>query len=103
MNLENPSQQTSSLSHAADTQTLVCSRIIHIEPLSLIGHGDENLICTPNQFDFSLCSSAVLSQVLKRLLNDSEQTKSHVGVDNTWNILRRKIYLDPMPVSELPA
>jgi hypothetical protein len=103
MNFETPSEQTSSLSHAADTQALVCPRIIRIEPLSPIGHGDKNLICTPNQFDFSLDSSAVLSQVLKRLLNDSEQTKSHVGVDNTWNILSREIDLNPMPISELLA
>ncbi len=61
--------------------------VIHIEPFSLVVHGDKYPVGVLNQSDLSSRSSAVFLQVLKGFLNDTEQTQSHVRIDNTGDFV----------------
>jgi hypothetical protein len=72
MNLELPTYQANTFSHASDTQTHFISHLLRIESSAVVTHGEKQSVTGLVQIHFGLCRSAMLLQILKTFLDDTE-------------------------------
>jgi hypothetical protein len=72
MNLELPTYQAYTFSHASDTQTHFISYLLRVESSAVVTHGEKQTVPIFAQIHFGLCRSAMLLQILKAFLDDTE-------------------------------
>jgi hypothetical protein len=72
MNLELPTYQAYTFSHASDTQTHFISRLLRIESSAIVTHREKQSVTGLVQIHLCPCRSAMLLQILKAFLDDTE-------------------------------